>query len=207
MSPKQDLGRLPRWWQEWDGRLESEVARFAELGLPCSLIEDPRVGGDRLVIESETRSGDGSVRVRVIYPDGYPHRRFQIYAPEVRLSRHQAPSGDLCVLARHARYWSPADMAADYVREQVPRVLELVAAGGEALRQAEDTQGEPITSYYGGTGFGGVIVDDHAHAIQFDDHSRGSMSYALNESGPQWVFPQDPDGARCARCCACRCAR
>lgn len=196
MTPKQNPDRLPRWWQEWDGRLESEVARFAELGLPCSLVEDPRAGDERLVIESEAPSGGSSVRVRVIYPDGYPHRRFQIYAPDVHLTRHQAPNGDLCVLARHARYWSPVDMAADYVSKQVPRVLELVAAGGESLRQAEDPQGEPITSYYGGTGFGGVIVDDHAHAIQFDDHNRGTMWYALNESAVQWMFPQYPDGTQ-----------
>jgi molybdopterin/thiamine biosynthesis adenylyltransferase len=85
-------------------------------------------------------------------------------------------------------------MAGDFVLTRVPLVLALVEAGGEALLQGEDPQGEPITTYYGGTTFGGVIVDGRAHTGPVEDASHGRLWFASDRPPEQWMLPQDTTG-------------
>ena len=115
--------RLRPWWERWPGLLEQETERFAKLGLPARLLEDPRQGHGRLVVETTIDlSEHGPTRLVVVYPDGFPDRRFAIYAPELRLSRHQAFGGNLCVMPRESVHWDPWFTAADIIVERVPRL-------------------------------------------------------------------------------------
>lgn len=203
MSESLDKSSVPLlpWWQEWDGRLEAELERFAERDLPVTLIEDPRQGADRLVLESSAPLPDdvGDTRVRVVYPDGFPHRKFAVYAPDIELARHQAPGGNLCVFPRDARYWHPNCLAADTVADDVPRLIRLVQAGGAELRDAEDPQGEPFTTYYQAINLGGIVVDERVDALKPTDGMGGFMHIAFDGQRADWlggVPDLIPDGWR-----------
>jgi molybdopterin/thiamine biosynthesis adenylyltransferase len=192
-------GPLLPWWQQWPGRLEAELERFAALGLPLLLREDPRAGDSRLVVETQLEldlddGGGERTQIVVVYPDGFPHRRFSVHAPTLVLGRHQAPGGDLCVFPRGDRYWRPHFLAADSVVNDVPRLVALVEAGGEELRAAEDPQGEPFTTYYGGLHTGGIIVDISALSLEASSGDHGSISIAL--TADEWlVRPEQSPGS------------
>ena len=186
-TSESSLPLLP-WWQQWEGRLQAELARFAERDLPITVIEDPRQGAGRLVLESRAPlASGGDTRVLVVYPDGFPHRKFAVYAPDIELARHQAPGGNLCVFPRDARYWHPACMAADTVADDVPRLVRLVEVGGDELREAEDPQGEPFTTYYQAINLGGIVVDERADQVDLSDGMRGFMHIAFNSQQTDWL--------------------
>lgn len=184
---------LPPWWEEWGRRLEQELGRFEARGLPVTVLEDPRQGATRLLLETAVELPEGSTRIIVAYPDGFPHRRFLVFAPDLDLPRHQAPNGNLCLFPRDARYWQPQYMAADVVADDVARLVTLVREGGDTLRQQEDPQGEPITVYYGGTVQGGIIVDDRVLALDLADGDKGTLAVALADNDGRWLqAPPDP---------------
>lgn len=183
----------PPWWERWPGRLEAELARFDHHGLPVTLLENPSAGDGRLVVETSVDlPGRGSTRLLVIYPDGFPQRRFSVVAPDLRLPRHQAFGGDLCVIPRGAEHWHPGFMGADFVVHRVPRLVALVDEGGEALRAQEDPQGEPLTTYYHSPLQGGVIVEDRCLLPDFAESAEGSMQIRLTPGGDWLNWPDDP---------------
>lgn len=182
------------WWERWPGRLEAELERFSHHGLPCKLVEDPRAHGKRLVIEIVLDlPGHEATRLTVVYPDAFPNRRFAIYAPALRLPRHQAFGGSLCVFPREAQHWHPGFMAADIVIHRVPRLVELVEEGGERLRAEEDPQGEPLTTFYHSPLQGGVIVDDRVLSADLEPAGAGSMTLMFTDANAAWLEdPPDP---------------
>ena len=182
------------WWERWPGRLEAELERFAHHGLRCRLVEDPRADAGRLVVETFLDlPGHGETRFAVVYPDAFPNRRFAIYAPGLRLPRHQAFGGSLCVFPREARHWHPGYMAADIVVHRVPRLVALVDEGGDQLRAEEDPQGEPLTTYYHSPLQGGVVVDDRVLSLDLEPTGYGSMTLAFTDDNGAWLAePPDP---------------
>lgn len=195
------LSRSPRprpWWERWPGRLEAELERFAHHRLPCKLVEDPRADGKRLVIETALDlPGHGKTNLTVVYPDAFPNRRFAIYARALRLPRHQAFGGSLCVFPREAQHWHPGYMAADIVIHRVPRLVALVGEGGDQLRAEEDPQGEPLTTFYHSPLQGGVIVDDRVLSLDLEPMEFGSLTLTFTDANAAWLEePPDspPDG-------------
>lgn len=187
--------RLP-WWERWPGRLEAEIGRFAAHGLKVTVLEDPREGADRLVVQTSMDLPEhGPTRLVVVYPAGFPHRRFAIYAPELRLPRHQAPGGNLCVLARGAEYWHPGFMAADIAYHRVPRLVALVEEGGERLRASEDPQGEPVTAYFNSVQQGGIIVDQRGVGVDAAAAASGAMTLGFDREDMTWLNPPPSNGA------------
>lgn len=178
---------LPPWWEEWGRRLDQELQQFAERGLPFIVLEDPRAGAPRLVVQTQVELPEGPTRVVVAYPDGFPHRRFLVFAPDLNLPRHQAPNGNLCVFPRDARYWHPTYLAADVVADDVPHLVELVREGGETLRREEDPQGEPVTAYYGGTVQGGVIIDERVMSLSPTGGDNGALAVSFAQDDGRWL--------------------
>ena len=178
------------WWEEWDRRLGEELAQFAVRCLPVTVVEDPRAGANRLRLETTVQLPEGPTRIVVVYPDGYPHRRFQVFAPDLSLSRHRAPGGNLCVFPRDARWWHPTEyLAADIVADDVPNLVALVRTGGDSLRQEEDPQGEPVTAYYGGTVHGGIIVDKRILGLALSDGDKGTFSISFANDDSRFLRP------------------
>ena len=179
------------WWDRWPGRMEAELGRFADLGLPAD--RDPAV--ERLVVRTEVVLHHGGVTpIVVVYPDAYPDRRFEVYAPELRLAKHESFGGNLCVFPRAARYWDPTTLAADVVATLVPDLVRLVDEDGPELRALEDPQGEPQTAYYPYADNGAVVVDERALGLP-PEAAGGRMVVSFDRRGTGWLddalAPQD----------------
>jgi hypothetical protein len=182
--------RLRPWWERWPGLLEQELARFDHHGLPVTVVENPLEGDRRLVVETTMDlPGRGPTRLVVVYPDGFPDRRFAIFAPDLRLGRHQAFGGNLCVLPRESVHWDPWFAAADMIVERVPRLVELVDAGGDVLREAEDPQGEPVTTYYESHAQGGVVFDDRMIVESIAAAAGGVLELLHAADVGEWLLP------------------
>ena len=182
--------RLLPWWERWPGLLQQELDQFARRGLPVVVLSDPRNGDSRLAVETELDVPHlGKVRLVVIYPDGFPDRRFSIYAPDLRLSRHQAFGGNLCVMPRESAHWDPWFKAADIVIDRVSRLITLVEQGGDALREAEDPQGEPLTTYYNSPLQGGVVFDDRVIVDAIETSRCGTLDLRHAADEAEWLAP------------------
>jgi molybdopterin/thiamine biosynthesis adenylyltransferase len=190
-SPQAHAGpALPLpWWEQWQGRIEWEVDCFERRGLPVSILEDPREGADRLILQSFASLHDGSTTlVKVVYPSSYPHRPFTVYTPDLSLPRHQSPGGNVCVFPRGDKHWHPHLAAADAVADDVPRLVRLVAAGGDLLRNSEDSQGEPVSAYYGTTVQGGIVLTDRAFGFAPETGAFGELDVAFHSDQKAWML-------------------
>jgi molybdopterin/thiamine biosynthesis adenylyltransferase len=189
-SPNPSGPALPLpWWEQWQGRIEWELDCFERCGLPVTVLEDPRDGARRLVLESHAPLDDGTTtHIKVVYPDSYPHRPFTVYAPDLSLPRHQSPGGNVCVFPRGDKHWHPHLAAADSVVFDVPRLVRLVAEGGDTLRDNEDLQGEPISAYYDTHVQGGIVVDEQAFSITPTTGDHGELEVALRNNELDWLL-------------------
>ena len=186
MTPGEAKPRLPPlWWERWPGRLEAEVQSFGDRNLTAEY--DPPDKTGRFVIRTTCRLRDGSTTpVTVVYPDGYPDRRFAVYAPELRLTRHEAFGGNLCVFPRGAEHWDPTTLAGDVVADTVPELVQLVLRGGSELRAREDPQGEPTTTYYPYFPTGAIVLDARLLSVSTQTTS-GHITIACDGRGSGWL--------------------
>ena len=149
-----------RWWERRPEILARELSALADLGLDFKDDEAERVAG-RIVLRGSAPAGRlGTVDLAVVYPGSFPHTRPVIFqtSPGKPLPRHQNPfDGNFCLIGRSSDQWDPKMTAADLVAD-LPRLVDLIGAGGDALRDAEDPQGEPITAYYVGVRNGCVLI-------------------------------------------------
>jgi molybdopterin/thiamine biosynthesis adenylyltransferase len=146
------------WTERYPGRLDYELKRFAERGLDFDLDDQLLAEQGRVVLRGSIEYEGTEIGLEVRYPDLYPFVRPEVVAPGLVLPRHQNPyGGNLCLLDRSTRAWKPSYDAAWLVAEKVPYLLALIDAGEEAMRDAEAPQGEPQSSYFGGSAGGTAI--------------------------------------------------
>lgn len=160
---------MKTWWEHYPGRLEWELEALRKIGFDFELDEAERARG-RIVLQGTIAvTGEGDLRIIIAYPDTYPHTRVSLYAPGLRLPRHQNPSdGNLCLLSRAGDAWRPSMNAALLLREDLPRLLALVRGDQAELRRQEDPQGEPRTEYYSYWPLGAVLVPQEALTLDRD---------------------------------------
>jgi molybdopterin/thiamine biosynthesis adenylyltransferase len=139
------------WFERFPDRFEYELAGFERHGLAFDLDEE-LLQRERRVVLRGTLQVEGEpepVPLVVVYPDGFPFFRPEVFAPGLALNRHQNPfERNLCLLDRSTRAWSPRETAAHLVATQVPHLLKLVRTGGEEMREGEVAQGEPVSYYF-----------------------------------------------------------
>lgn len=124
------------WVERFPARLEREFATYAADSLDFeadrALLEEQ----GRLVMRGSIFHNGEKIELEVVYPDLFPFLRPEVYAKELRRDRHQNPyDGNLCLLDRSTRAWSPSLTGAWLVRERVPHLLRLLEAGGEEARK------------------------------------------------------------------------
>lgn len=151
-----------RWWKRGGGFLldqELDALKAAELDFE---IDEGELARGHVVLRGHAPAGQlGEVELAIVYPGTFPDTRpavFQVNGP--RLARHQNPfNGNYCLIGRSSDYWFPGMTAAALVA-RLPHLVELVTDGGDALREEEDPQGEPVTTYFKTAPNGCVIVPD-----------------------------------------------
>ncbi|MEJ7569164.1 MAG: ThiF family adenylyltransferase [Gaiellaceae bacterium] len=175
------------WVERFPERLSFEIADFDRRGLAFvlnerALREERRVELQGLI---EVEGEAAPVELIVRYPSGFPLFRPEVYAPKLRLPRHQNPIDfNLCLLDRSTRAWSPSETAAHLISEQVPRLIQLVRVGGDALREGEVPQGEPRSYYFPGLAGTVVLIPEELLQISASFRSgTGRLAFSQVEPG------------------------
>lgn len=165
---------METWFDRFPGRLKWELDQFTEHGLAFERDEGEFRDNRRILLRGTIEHAGGRVELEVLYPDLFPYVRPEVYAPHLDLDRHQNPfEHNLCLLDRSTRAWNPSDTGAWLVRERVPLLLDLLAAGGDELARGEVAQGEPISSYYPPEAGTVVFVPEEAMHVAAE-HRAGS---------------------------------
>lgn len=160
------------WPERFSGRLDYELACFAERDLDFELDREILDRRGRVVLRGAITHDGEKIEIEVVYPDLFPWLRPEVYARDLRLDRHQNPyRGNLCLLDRSSRAWKPSYTAAWLVAERVPYLLELLAGGEEVMRPAESPQGEPASAYF--LGAPGTTVFVPAAMLELPPEARG----------------------------------
>lgn len=177
------------WPDRYPGRLEHELAEFERRELDFVLDGDLLREQGRVLLRGTVAHDDEEIQLEVSYPDLFPFLRPEVRAPDLTLPRHQNPyGGNLCLLDRSTRAWKPSYTAAWLVAEKVPYLLSLIEAGGEAMREAEAPQGEPVTSYF--PGVPGTVIFVPEPMLKLDDGTRtgsGRIAFAPFEGPGLWL--------------------
>jgi molybdopterin/thiamine biosynthesis adenylyltransferase len=155
------------WVERFPGRLEHELAEFAERSLEFELDHAQLEQQGRVVLRGFLAHGEEEVELEVRYPDLFPYLRPEVVAPGLKLGRHQDPyDKNLCLLDPSTRAWDSDESAASLVAERVPYLLSLLAPGAEIeLREVETPQGEPVSIRFPSLPGTVVFVPDSALAL------------------------------------------
>ena len=170
------------WLDLYPERLAHEIAGLSELGFEPDDGELKRAR--RLVMSGERDTVMGRVALTIVYPDTFPFARPEVFAPGLRLERHQNPyEGNLCLLDGGSGEWSVTDTGAWLISEQVPHLLALFDAGPEAMRSGEAPQGEPQSSYFRGLPGAAIFLPSAALAVDPEAFS-GRLELSFGPAEP-----------------------
>lgn len=174
------------WPERFPGRLEFELADFAERGLDFTVDEELRGATGLVRLRGTAVFGGQEVEIEVHYPELFPYLRPDVYARELRLPRHQNPfGGNLCLLDRSSRAWRPSYSAGWLVAEKLPYLLALLEAGDEEMARAESPQGEPTSGYYTGVPGTVVFVPEAMSALPPDSQAGSGRVAVAQIEGPR----------------------
>ena len=137
------------WWDR-RGRLEWELRALDAANYEYAVISGDVDHASELHLRIGYPLEGHVIPLEVYYPVLYPFFRFHIDAPELDLLHHQNPfQRNLCLIGRGTDQWSRKYSLADFLVEQVPRV---VRAGREQdpsqVQELEQIQAEPFSNYY-----------------------------------------------------------
>lgn len=141
----------------------------------------------RVVLRGSCEVAEGEVdTISIVFPDSFPHTRFQIYAEKLRLARHQAPfEGNFCLLAQGSIHWRPSMRAVDLLGSPLRELVRLVRAGGPALQAAEEPQAELLTSYLPFRPTGAILIPPAALDLPAD---AVSGEFVVNFDEVEWLI-------------------
>lgn len=135
------------WYQDYPDLFRDEREGLEALGFELDAAEHE---AGRVVFHGSVERKGSEVKLVIHYPDSFPYLRPEVFAPDLRLPRHQNPlRGNLCLLDRSTREWDVDGSGAWLIAKRVPALLDLVEGGDqEAMRRAEAPQGEPASRYF-----------------------------------------------------------
>lgn len=174
------------WPERYPGRLEFELASFAERDLDFGLDRELQKRTGLVRISGALQHRGESIELEVHYPELYPYLRPEIYARGLELARHQNPfERNLCLLDRSSRAWKPSYPAAWLVAEKVPYLLDLLDAGDEEMALAESPQGEPACTYFVGVPGTVVFIPGAMSELGADSRAGSGRIAVAPIEGPQ----------------------
>jgi molybdopterin/thiamine biosynthesis adenylyltransferase len=137
------------WWKEYSLRYDDELAAFSRREASVNIDMTEQASGS-IVLKVVWPVDGGGLELIVRYPNHFPYFRPAIAAPSISLRYHQAPyTGDLCLIPQWTGAWRPEDLVADYIFEQLPKVLDAGSSDDkDKVVDFEVHQAEPRSGYY-----------------------------------------------------------
>jgi ThiF family len=177
---------MQSWPERHPGRLDYELACFAELGLDFELDAELRQRTGKIRLCGAISHNGKQIALEVAYPDLFPYLRPEVYAKELQLDRHQNPyEGNLCLLDRSSRAWKPSYTAAWLVAEKVPYLLDLLDVGGKEMALAESPQGEPFSTYFPGVPGTVVFIPEEMVGLGSESQAGSGRIGVASIEGPR----------------------
>jgi molybdopterin/thiamine biosynthesis adenylyltransferase len=128
-----------------------ELAALKKAGIPHSRDDEWFRKGILKLFLQPTVAGE-TLDLVAIYPQLFPYFRFQVYARNLRLSRHQNPfEGNLCLIGRSTSNWHTTDTLANFMTDPTRLPALLTSARSKdraAVSHLEEAQAEPFSDYY-----------------------------------------------------------
>lgn len=165
-----------RWYEQYPERLEYELRALQDAGFKPT-IDPKRRDVGQLVLNIPHRISKTTHQLTVVFPPNYPYFAFQVYAPTLRLARHQDPfSGLICFVARIDEEWDAStDTVASYLRDRLPEVLK-ANEGNQDVKEARE--GAPVTGFMEGSfQFGSLLITSNWDLPE--DQVRGRLLVGL----------------------------
>jgi hypothetical protein len=169
---------METWIGLYPERYAFEVAGLERAGFELDGIALGATG--LLVARGTVASGEfGDVAVTIVYPDTFPFLRPEVFATDLSIDRHRNPfEGNLCLLDRSSAEWNVDDTGEWLLRERVPKLLGLVAAGGDLLAAEEAPQGEPWLTFLRTEPAAVVFLPEATLEIN-QSHNEGALELAF----------------------------
>ncbi|WP_080484090.1 ThiF family adenylyltransferase [Burkholderia cenocepacia] len=177
---------MSTWWERYPDELSKEKAALEALGYAWS-IDQAAMDAGQMVVRVDVPHEGGVLALTAVYPDTYPYFVPMVTTDSVQFQRHQHPLGrNLCLLAREGEDWRPGhDSLATLIREQLPAILGVNSGCMEpdAVAQAEDHAGEPLSSFLPYVPECSVIVPDETPPVEVP---AGRLSLLLRSTPAGW---------------------
>lgn len=151
---------MTKAWFETSDKLDKEIKDFSDLGIAYKLDEKLKEEEKILRIFLIVKKNEyfdlpdvhHELHLVVTYPDLYPYFRPEVFAYDLELPRHQNPFGkNLCLLERNTGAWKPSWTVAEYLKEQLPKLLvEGYITEAKELEGKPREQAEPVSIFYDG---------------------------------------------------------
>ncbi|HKV95852.1 MAG TPA: ThiF family adenylyltransferase [Candidatus Angelobacter sp.] len=137
------------WWEQLPERLKYELEALRKAGIQFDQPVKDNLAGVLSLNVNLTHKGE-KLKLRAEYPPFYPYVRFEVFAPDLNLDRHQHPfSKNLCLLGRDSSNWSVEDTLAGILSVQLPKLFAAIAGQNRIdVEGIEEQQAEPFSYYY-----------------------------------------------------------
>lgn len=157
------------WFEQNAERWDREQTELTNAGITFQVDENLKTQGilrlNLLVTDQSALKDIPSnflpLKLTVTFPMGYPFFRPMVYAQEIDLPRHQNfIEKNLCLLPRSSSFWLPETTLAEFLTEQLPKVLtQGMVTDPEILKSTIDEQAEPASEYYVAQANAPIILD------------------------------------------------
>src|SRR5438105_2388918 len=107
---------LKPWWEEWPGRFDHELEALNAAGIK---VDSQQIDGYRLVLAVSMQVNGHDIHLVARFPDLYPYTRFEVFAPNLNLKRHQNPHLKNLCLVPLGDYWDSDATLADFLSNQL----------------------------------------------------------------------------------------
>ena len=167
------------WFKRYNARYyNNELSAFKKYDIDYSVDEVLKKKGAiciDIVIRKDNQyfklqDVENDITLRIGYPDLYPFFRPEVVSRDINLPRHQNPVlGNICLLPRESLYWNPEETVAEFLLEQLPKVMMKGNITDEnILSNDTDEQAEPVSEYYATQIDSPVVFDTSYYDSSFE---------------------------------------